>query len=340
MAEIPFGGSYAAPNEQAHAYDQGGSQPRGEAEPQAATGGTLQAIGTLTNWAGAAISLSLIVGIGIWGYKTISRDVSGVPVVRAASGKPMRVAPADPGGAPALHQGLAVNEVAADGAAAKPADRLVLAPPPVALEEEDMPGEAAPALAAAQGGEADGPVAGGEAPQMASIRALAEKLATGTDPLGEAVTAEPETLQQAAVVLPAAEPEAVPEAMKKEIEGGIKASLRPRLRPGKLAAAAVATPVAAAVTQELEVTDIPAGTRLAQLGAFDSPEVARKEWDRLSARFGDYMDGKQRVIQKAQSGGRTFYRLRAIGFADLNDARRFCSALVAERADCIPVTSK
>ena len=88
------------------------------------------------------------------------------------------------------------------------------------------------------------------------------------------------------------------------------------------------------------MTDIPAGTRLSQLGAFDSPEVARKEWDRLSARFGDYMDGKQRVIQKAQSGGRTFYRLRAIGFADLNDARRFCSALVAERADCIPVTSK
>ena len=26
--------------------------------------------------------------------------------------------------------------------------------------------------------------------------------------------------------------------------------------------------------------------------------------------------------------------------ADLSDARRFCSALVAERADCIPVTTK
>ncbi len=46
------------------------------------------------------------------------------------------------------------------------------------------------------------------------------------------------------------------------------------------------------------------------------------------------------MIQKAESGGRTFYRLRAMGFADLSDARRFCSALVAGNADCIPVTTR
>ena len=37
----------------------------------------------------------------------------------------------------------------------------------------------------------------------------------------------------------------------------------------------------------------------------------------------------------ATSGGRTFYRLRAMGFEDLSDARRFCSALVAENAECM-----
>jgi hypothetical protein len=49
------------------------------------------------------------------------------------------------------------------------------------------------------------------------------------------------------------------------------------------------------------------------------------------------MQGKSRVIQKAQSGGRTFYRLRVAGFDDISDARRFCSALLAEKAACIPV---
>ncbi len=49
------------------------------------------------------------------------------------------------------------------------------------------------------------------------------------------------------------------------------------------------------------------------------------------------MNGKDRLIQRAESGGRTFYRLRAMGFDDLADARRFCSALVAEEAACIPV---
>ncbi|WP_322866104.1 SPOR domain-containing protein [Aquicoccus sp. G2-2] len=117
--------------------------------------------------------------------------------------------------------------------------------------------------------------------------------------------------------------------------------MRPRPRPEKLVTVAAGS-VGDAVDRALEVAPeaVPVGTRLAQLGAFDSPETARTEWDKLDARFDDYMEGKQRVIERAKSGGRVFYRLRAMGFEDLNDARRFCSALVAERADCIPVTTR
>ena len=78
------------------------------------------------NWAGAALSLALIAGLGVWGYQLLVRDVSGVPVVRALEG-PMRIAPEDPGGARAAYQGLAVNEIAAEGTAAEPADLVVLA---------------------------------------------------------------------------------------------------------------------------------------------------------------------------------------------------------------------
>ena len=57
---------------------------------------------------------------------------------------------------------------------------------------------------------------------------------------------------------------------------------------------------------------------MVQLGAFDSAEVARAEWQRLSGRFDSFMAGKTRVVQSAVQGGRTFYRLRAIGFDDLS----------------------
>lgn len=314
MADIPFSGNAPGPESR----QQGGN--------------AMQTLGTITNWAGAAVSLALIAGIGVWGYKMLARDVSGVPVVRAASGEPMRVQPQDPGGSPALHQGLAVNRVAAEGAAEKPADRLILAPPPVSLEDEDMPGAAIEVAAGPDEAEAATPAA---TPQMGSIQALADQLAGGSAPLGT-VEEAPEKLQQAAVSLPAT-PE--PEPARPVVKGGIKQSLRPVLRPGGLRdAVAAAVPVAAAL--DVDPSTIPAGTRLAQLGAFDSAETARGEWDKLSQRFGDYLEGKQRVIQRATSGGRVFYRLRAMGFADMSDARRFCSALVAERADCIPVTTK
>ena len=313
-------------------------------------------LGTLTNYAGAVVSLGLMVGIGIWGYKVVSRDVSGVPVVRAASNEPMRMAPEKPGGQLAAHQGLSVNEVMAKGGAEKPAERLVLAPRPVDLTEEDQPlaGTVAPS-----------PVVRSEAgvsleesdvepltPQMASIRALAEALADGVAPLA-AQEAPVETVTPVAVIVPA-EPvtaviEAVPEVAA--VEGNavaetakaslVRRSLRPKLRPAAFKAVApVATEAAVMAALTNEAGSIPVGTRLVQLGAFDSAEVAGREWERLGTKFGEYMDGKERVIQRAESGGRVFYRLRAMGFADLSDSRRFCAALVAERADCIPVVSK
>ncbi|WP_317624702.1 SPOR domain-containing protein [Rhodalgimonas zhirmunskyi] len=317
--------------------------------------------------------MALVVGIGVWGYKTLSRDVSGVPVVRAATAGPMRVQPEEPGGEPALNQGLAVNKVAAEGAAEKPADRLQLAPSPVALSDEDQPTGASVEVAAVQ--DQNRTQSAGEAivpPQMDDIRALADRLSHGASPLEgndaaakspESAEAAPETLQTAAAIMPAKpevatektqEPIAAPAPVNK-IKGGLKSSVRPKIRPAALkraSASAIASAVpavgpdatAAAIDAvagaEVDPATIPAGTRLAQLGAFDSADTARKEWARLATKFEDYLEGKQRVIQKASSGGRTFYRLRAMGFADLADARRFCSALVAERADCIPLTTK
>ncbi|MEM6479116.1 MAG: SPOR domain-containing protein, partial [Pseudomonadota bacterium] len=125
---------------------------------------------------------------------------------------------------------------------------------------------------------------------------------------------------------------------------GLAQSLRPKARPAALARGVSPTPTptpspgaARASDLDLDPARIPAGTRLVQLGAYDSAEVARSEWERIDARFGDFLEGKKRVVQRATNAGRTFYRLRAHGFADLADARRFCSELVAQNAACIPV---
>jgi hypothetical protein len=83
-----------------------------------------------------------------------------------------------------------------------------------------------------------------------------------------------------------------------------------------------------------------AGDQLVQLGAFDDEAQATREWDRLQAQFVDLFAGKAMVVQAAQSGGRTFYRLRAAGFGGAEDARAFCNTLLSGNSTCIPVTQR
>ncbi|WP_026757791.1 SPOR domain-containing protein [Sediminimonas qiaohouensis] len=297
-----------------------------------------QSIKTVVNWIGAAVSLLLIVGVCTWGYRLLVRDVSGVPVIRAASG-PMRVQPDDPGGKLAENMGLAVNTVAAEGAAEAPADRLVLAPPPLDLTEEDAPAAKLTEEKAAQPQETATDETTGETTQDAGMEALLAELTAEAKPLAKTDEAAPEPAPEPAEeTAAAADTETAP-----EVADGLAISLRPRVRPEQVVARLASTDAAVnpgSGPVDVDPATIAPGTRLVQLGAFDSPDVARSEWTRLSARFGDYLTGKRRVIQRAESGGRTFYRLRAMGFADLGDARRFCSALVAENADCIPVVTR
>lgn len=295
---------------------------------------------TLANWAGAAISFALMVGLGIWGYQLLVRDVTGVPVVRALEG-PMRIAPENPGGLQAEHQGLSVTHVAVEGASERPAERVVLAPAPLELSDEDQPlAQLEPITADPVGAEPEGvaiaplanpdpapvaqPVLPEPEPKSAIELAIAEAL-EATAP----ATAAPEPAEPAIQVIPAS------------VEG-VAQSPRPPARsfqPRAEAQVINAVAMASNPTGQLDVdpATIPAGTRLVQLGAFPSDTEARNAWDTLAGQFGEFLDGKGRVVQEASAGGTTFYRLRAAGFEDLADARRFCAVLVADNANCIPV---
>lgn len=270
---------------------------------------------------GAALSAALIAGLAVWGYRLAVRDVSGIPVVRAMEG-PMRVAPANPGGEITAHQGLAVNNVAAEGAAAPPADTLVIAPPPVDLTAEDLsPDEAAaPAVPAEDSAILAAAPAGLDQASLVDL-AVAEALADASVPLAGEVGAAPAVAAEPAEITP------------------VLASIRPRARPAAAPEPEAAVLPAVAV-REVDAATIAAGTRLVQLGAFDSADAARAEWDKLSRRFGAVLTDKGRVVMAAQSGGRDFFRLRAEGFADEAEARRFCAVLLAENASCVAVTQR
>ncbi|MCG3266341.1 SPOR domain-containing protein [Yoonia sp. I 8.24] len=262
---------------------------------------------TIMNFAGAGLSLALILGVSFWGYKLIMRDVSGIPVVRAMEGE-MRVLPDNPGGAVATHTGLSVNEVAAIGEAGGPEDRLVLAPTTAGLAPEDLDAQ---------------PVAEVDAFAMTTDLTQAEADAVVGEILAIASqTAEDANPEVAQVVTIAAD---VP---------GVARSLRPVIRPASLRAAPVA-----ATNNEVAVNSasFAVGTNLVQLGAFPSPELAATQWALIEGRFDTLLTGKERVIQVSDQSSGTWYRLRASGFEDRAEARRFCAALEAEGADCIAV---
>lgn len=113
-------------------------------------GGTRVSIRTAAARMGVAVSIVLVLGAGVWGWRLVEREVAGIPVIRAAEG-PMRIAPEEPGGDQAEHQGLSVSRIAAGVGEIPGASELHLAPRTVELRAEDMPAPPeppAPAVAA------------------------------------------------------------------------------------------------------------------------------------------------------------------------------------------------
>lgn len=303
---------------------------------------------TALNWGGAILSLILIAGLMTWGWKLWVRDVTGVPVVRALEG-PMRIAPEDPGGLASEYQGLTVNRIAESSSQVEPSEQVVLAPAPATLdEEEDLAMAELPALApepeeeivtvdvppVPEIGEAESMNLSDDASDDAMPTVIDEPQVAALD-VGPEPTASATDLAVAAAL---ADIGLRPEPAVLKIEAAAHVPVvtpRPQMRPENLQTVSLNAPIVR--DGEVDPESIASGTRLVQLGAFGSPDVARTEWGAIEDRYNDYFVGKSRVIQEVVSGGREFYRLRVMGFEDLADARRFCSVIVADGTNCIPV---
>jgi hypothetical protein len=120
---------------------------------------------------------------------------------------------------------------------------------------------------------------------------------------------------------------------------GLSRAVIPRSRP----ATGLAPSAAAAAAPDLTVAGaatvsgpLDSGTPFVQLGAYPVLADAAADWDRLLARFPEFLGPQEPVIQQAESGGDVFFRLRAIGFTDLAAARRMCVAISADGTPCVP----
>ena len=281
-------------------------------------------------WVGAALSLSLLTGAIGWSYQLIVRDINQIPIVRAQLG-PLRVAPDDPGGLTAANQGLSVTQLAVNE---RPllSDEIFLAPAAEVLSEENV---------ALQIYEENSSITNKEkfdtlevsTENSLDLKILPEQNATGLASNNEAVLStaafSPKKLEIENAVSLAL-------SLTNEVDSSFN-SLRPKIRPVVLNQIQTDN-IAQSVANELVMT-LPVGSAVVQLGAFESKSLAQIEWQRLEALLGSVLTSKNMTVQKAESGGRVFYRLRAFGFDDLSDARQFCSA-VNDKVACIPVVTR
>lgn len=303
--------------------------------------------------AGAAVFLVTIGAMGLWAYRLGTRDAAEVPIIRAMEG-PARVQPSDPGGLRAAHQGLEVNSVLGGGSVASAPAAADETAGVVALAEEDGPqGElviAAPPMLAA-----DALAAGEDLPMppsedvegvaVASIEAPtapigadpSDSSAALADPAAAAVAATPAVAQTAVGPAPMRRPANLVLARAVATEATPTAAVaRPADQP---AAKPAPKPAESAKPASRGTASAPSGSRMVQLGAFDSEALARQAWNILAQTNRDLLGSKSLYVERTTANARVFYRLRVAGFEDQAQTQKMCEALRARNVDCIPVTA-
>lgn len=281
-------------------------------------------------WTGAALSLFLLAGAIGWSYQLIVRDVNQIPIVRAQLG-PLRVAPDNPGGLTAANQGLSVTQLAVNE---KPllSNEIYLAPAAEILNEENL---ALKVTEEYESNKVDGAFEIKEvnAENSMNLEALPDQKEADSRSNDVGVLSKAAFSQK-----------------KIEIENAVSLALsitndpdkslswlRPKIRP-------VGFYRNGNITEDQIVSNepmpkLPIGSAVVQLGAFDSKSLAESEWQRFEKILGSILIPKKMVVQKAESGGKIFYRLRASGFSDISDARQFCTA-ISDKVACIPVVTR
>ncbi len=139
-----------------------------------------------------------------------------------------------------------------------------------------------------------------------------------------AITGQPAAATAAA---PATKP-AVPAVTPPATTAAVKPVVTP-VKPTATPAVAAATPASATVTKPAA-----GGGAIVQIGAFESTDLANKEYAKVASSFGLFLSGTSKRVEKVETAKGTFYRTSFVGFASPEKAKSFCSALKASGHDC------
>jgi cell division protein FtsN len=90
-------------------------------------------------------------------------------------------------------------------------------------------------------------------------------------------------------------------------------------------------------TKTADATPAPAGKAgtMVQIGAYDSTEIANKQYASVASSYGLFLSGTSKRIEKVETAKGTLYRTSFAGFATPEKAKSFCSALKAAGHDCM-----
>jgi len=137
-----------------------------------------------------------------------------------------------------------------------------------------------------------------------------------------------------------APPSEKPELRALRAKRVVKATEHPAMPP---AAAIPAAPAPPAVTPSVVAPPlpamqtpsaaVPAGISV-QLAAFESEQAAEQDWGKMAEKMPHVFDGHKPEVVRAALAGRTVYRLRTGGFADIAAATDFCAEIRSRHGEC------
>jgi SPOR domain len=157
--------------------------------------------------------------------------------------------------------------------------------------------------------------------------------------LRTAVAKSPPAVQAPIPAVPATTvvPPPLPPAAKPSVVASVPAA-KPSVvasAPAAKSVPVVPAPVAPAARATVDTHPPAAGHQaIVQLAALTSEEAARTEWQQMSKRMPELMNGRQPVFSRIDRDGHTFWRVRTAGFPDVAQARTFCDHVRQKGGSC------
>ena len=285
---------------------------------------------------GAIISLNLILWAGYWAYNVISRDINGIPIVAAQPG-PLRVAPDVPGGIEAENIELAVTKIASQELPPNPR-AVELAPYTAKLSADDITIYKALKQKKLLDSQIEKRTQGHlqVADSKVSNEISLAPINTSIESMNYTIVDNQSELVAAALAL-ALKPNS-DQLTNKVISGNIKSEIiKPRPRPGSLLDKTTSIKNKNSILPALG--SVETGLAVVQFGSFENEKLALAEWSRLSENLSVILDDRPKFVERIQRNGNDIYRLRLGGFVNIDDASRFCSAVISQE-NCVPIIAK